>query len=241
MRTRYLNPAWIDKMLKEGYAGARMVMQVTDNLFGWQVTVPEAVDGAKWQEMYETYVADRNNLDIKNRFRAAGNLRAYQGMVDRMIVAVNKGYWKADAEVVANLNAVNDSVMREAGVACDSGSCSSDEVASFAKLLDDRAALVAGRMPAPNVAAMVARGKAEPGAAGQAPPAPAPGAPQSGGAAVDPRPVVRGQQITDVTRPAAVPKALDQPWLPVALALGLVLVGFFIGGIGGGPLRRATE
>ena len=43
MRTRYTNPEWVKAMLKEGYAGARFVMKVTEHLWGWQVTVPEAV------------------------------------------------------------------------------------------------------------------------------------------------------------------------------------------------------
>jgi cobaltochelatase CobN len=38
---RYLNPAWIKAMMKEGYAGARMIDKVTEHLWGWQVTVPE--------------------------------------------------------------------------------------------------------------------------------------------------------------------------------------------------------
>ena len=79
MRARYLNPKWIEAMLKEGYAGARMIRQVTDNLWGWQVTVPDAVGEAKWQEMFETYVQDRHALGIREKFKAAENLAAYQG------------------------------------------------------------------------------------------------------------------------------------------------------------------
>ncbi|MBL8532950.1 MAG: cobaltochelatase subunit CobN, partial [Betaproteobacteria bacterium] len=78
MRARYLNPKWIDAIMAEGYAGAKLVNQVVEHLYGWQVTVPEAVDGAKWQEMYETWVADRHNLNIKQKFRDAKNLLAYQ-------------------------------------------------------------------------------------------------------------------------------------------------------------------
>ena len=47
MRSRYLNPAWIKTMMKEGYAGARFIDKVVEHLWGWQVTVPEAVDAAK--------------------------------------------------------------------------------------------------------------------------------------------------------------------------------------------------
>ena len=106
MRARYLNPKWIEAMLKEGYAGARMIRQVTDNLWGWQVTVPDAVGDAKWQEMFETYVQDRHALGIREKFKAAENLAAYQAMVDRMLTVIEKGYWKASPETIARLKKV---------------------------------------------------------------------------------------------------------------------------------------
>jgi cobaltochelatase CobN len=139
MRTRYLNPTWIKAMLAEGYAGARFVRQVTDNLWGWQVTVPDAVDAAKWQEMFEVYVQDKHSLGIAQKFREAKNMLAYQAMVDRMLVAVNKGYWKADAATVAALERANLSAIKEAGVACDVDTCSSEKIIQLAQQQDRQA------------------------------------------------------------------------------------------------------
>ena len=144
MRSRYLNPKWIDAMLKEGYAGARFVHQVVDNLWGWQVTSPEIVDAAKWQAFFETYVQDKHRLDLRRRFREAKNLLAYQALVDRMLVAVNKGYWAAPPEVVAELERVNREVMAEAGVACRRDSCSSEAIWREAQA-HDRARMAASR------------------------------------------------------------------------------------------------
>jgi len=151
MRTRYTNPEWVKGMMKEGYAGARFVKTVADNLWGWQVTVPEAVDGAKWNEMYETYVKDRNNLGVRQMFRDAQNMLAYQAVVDKMLVAINKGYWKADPEVKADLERVNREVIAEAGVSCDETTCSSSEVTELAKAEDRQAMAEAKAMPAPNL------------------------------------------------------------------------------------------
>ena len=106
MRARYLNPKWIEAMLNEGYSGARMIRQVTDNLWGWQVTVPDAVGDAKWQEMFETYVQDRHALGIREKFKAAENLAAYKAMVDRMLTVIEKGYWQASPETIARLKQV---------------------------------------------------------------------------------------------------------------------------------------
>jgi cobaltochelatase CobN len=129
MRSRYLNPEWIKAMMKEGYAGARFVNMMVENLWGWQVTVPEVVDAAKWQEVYETYVEDKHKLDIKDKFRQANNLLAYQAMVDRMLVAVKKGYWKADAKVIERLEKENAELIKEVGVACTADSCSDPKLA----------------------------------------------------------------------------------------------------------------
>jgi len=131
MRSRYLNPEWIKSMMKEGYSGARFVNMVVENLWGWQVTVPEVIDGAKWQEMYETYVEDKNHLDIKDKFREANNLLAYQAMVDRMLVAVKKGYWKANKKTVQRLEKENAEMIKEVGVACTADSCSDAKLAQM--------------------------------------------------------------------------------------------------------------
>ncbi|NOV30538.1 cobaltochelatase subunit CobN [Methylomonas sp. ZR1] len=136
MQSRYLNPKWIESMLKEGYAGARFINMVAENLWGWQVTVPEAVGAEKWQAMYETYVEDKYQLDIQKKFEQADNLLAYQAMVDRMLVAVNKGYWKADPAVKAKLEQVNKEVIAKAGVACNKDTCSSPEITKLAEQQD---------------------------------------------------------------------------------------------------------
>lgn len=145
MRSRYLNPEWIKAMLKEGYAGARFVNMVVENLWGWQVTVPEVVDAAKWQEIYETYVEDKHHLEVKEKFREAKNMLAYQAMVDRMLVAVKKGYWKAAPDVVKRLEQENQQAIKEAGVACTRDTCSDP------KLADQQAA--PGQQSTPNQAA----------------------------------------------------------------------------------------
>lgn len=103
LRARYLNPKWIQSMMEEGYAGARMIRQVTDNLWGWQVTVPEALDAAKWQEIFEVYVRDRHHLGIREKFQAAENLAAYKMIVERMLTVIEKRYWQPSQETLDQL------------------------------------------------------------------------------------------------------------------------------------------
>jgi len=128
MRARYLNPKWIGKMLDEGYAGSRFIAQTVDYLWGWDVTTPDVVDDGKWQQMYETYILDKHGLKIEARFRGNDNLKALQAMADRMLTAINKGYWDADSETRRRLAETNRRLIAETGRACDALSCSSDEV-----------------------------------------------------------------------------------------------------------------
>jgi len=124
LQSRYLNPRWADSMLKEGYAGARFINRTVEHLWAWQVTVPEVVDGTKWQRMYDTYVADRHGLRVRERFAESGNLRAFQSITDRMLTAIERGYWTPPDEIRQRLEKENLRAMSEAGVACDVRSCS---------------------------------------------------------------------------------------------------------------------
>jgi len=132
MRSRYLNPEWIKAMMKEGYAGARFVDKVTEHLWGWQVTVPEAVDAAKWQEMHETWVVDRNGLGIKDMFRTSKNMWAYQSVVARMLETVRKQYWKPDQQVVEKLAEEYARTVQEVGLACCDHTCNNPQLTEFA-------------------------------------------------------------------------------------------------------------
>jgi len=109
---------------------------VVEHLWGWQVTAPEVVDAAKWQEMYETYVVDRYGLNIKELFRKANNLWAYQSVVARMLETVRKGYWKPEKEVVEHLAKEYAETAIEVGLACCDHTCNNPFLTEFtAKVL----------------------------------------------------------------------------------------------------------
>jgi cobaltochelatase CobN len=118
-------------MMKEGYAGARFIDKTVEHLWGWQVTVPEAVDAAKWKEMYETYVLDRNGLNIKELFRKSKNMWAYQSIVARMLETVRKDYWKPDKKVIETLAKEYAESVKEIGLACCDHTCNNPLLTKF--------------------------------------------------------------------------------------------------------------
>jgi len=98
MRSRYLNPKWVEGMKKEDYAGAREMSSFVEYMWGWQVTVPSTIDKAKWDQTYEVYVEDKYGLELKEFFKGV-NPWAHQSITARMLEAIRKDYFKADDEV----------------------------------------------------------------------------------------------------------------------------------------------
>ncbi|MBU1170949.1 MAG: cobaltochelatase subunit CobN [Proteobacteria bacterium] len=122
LRTRYLNPQWIEGMKKDNYAGAREMAQFTENLWGWQVTVKDAVDDAKWRQVYEVYVEDKYGQDLKEFFNE-NNPWAYQSITARMLETARKGYWKADEATLQKLAVEYAVNVVEKKVACSHHTC----------------------------------------------------------------------------------------------------------------------
>lgn len=131
MKTRYLNPAWINEMLDEGYAGARLVNNVVANLWGWQVTVPGAIDENKWQQLFDTYVEDKFQLGIKEKFRKANNMYAYQVALSRMLEVVRKNYWHPGEAATSKLMKEYLQTVQETGLSCNENVCDNPALTGF--------------------------------------------------------------------------------------------------------------
>lgn len=132
MRSRYLNPKWIDGMKKEGYAGAREMDKYVEYLWGWQVTVPKVVDSAKWEQTYEVYVKDKYQMGLKHFF-VKNNPWAYQSLTARMLEVARKGYWKPkDIKTLQTLAREYVSNTAEYGVACCEHTCNNPAFNQYA-------------------------------------------------------------------------------------------------------------
>lgn len=97
MRARYLNPQWISAMKAEGYAGTLEVLNVTNNLFGWQVLDASTVRDDQWQALFDTYIHDTRDLGTREWFEQH-NPTAQAQILERMAEAIRKGYWDASKD-----------------------------------------------------------------------------------------------------------------------------------------------
>ncbi|MFL9812659.1 cobaltochelatase subunit CobN [Stutzerimonas sp. VN223-3] len=97
LRSRYLNPQWIGAMQQEGYAGTLEVLNVANNLWGWQAADQSMVRADQWQALHDTFVMDQRELGI-NQWFEAHNPTAQAQLIERMAEAIRKGYWDASNE-----------------------------------------------------------------------------------------------------------------------------------------------
>jgi cobaltochelatase CobN len=129
-RNRSTNPLWIQGMMKEGYAGAHEMRAHLENLWGWQVTVPESVGEEKWAETYETYVLDKNGLGLETWFEK-NSPNARQDMVARLLETVRKGRWSPSPEARANLATEYIKSAKAHGFSCSAFICENPALAQY--------------------------------------------------------------------------------------------------------------
>ncbi|MFN3531363.1 MAG: cobaltochelatase subunit CobN [Candidatus Brocadia sp.] len=122
LRSRYWNPKWIEGMKKEGFEGANKMSEFVENMWGWQVTVPETIDAARWEQTFEVYIEDKYKMDLKEFFNKK-NPYAYQALTARMLEAVRKGYWQPVENIKQTLVKEYAETVAVHGAACCEHTC----------------------------------------------------------------------------------------------------------------------
>ena len=93
VRTRVLNPKWIDGMLEHGFHGAQKIADRVEILLGLSATTGQ-VDTKIWGDVAKRFIFDEN---MKKRLIDA-NKWAVMDILKRLLEAQRRGYWKADDE-----------------------------------------------------------------------------------------------------------------------------------------------
>lgn len=129
-RTTILNPTFIKERMKGGAGDASAIADVVRNTYGWNVMKPKAIDNELWNDIYGTYVEDKNNLGVKDYFKSA-NPAAIQEMTAVMLETIRKGMWKASAEQTARLAELHTEMVNEFGAACSGFVCDNAKLRDF--------------------------------------------------------------------------------------------------------------
>lgn len=107
MRSTYLNPKWVERMMKEGYAGAAELNSILEDLLAADILTGEVPDGI-FQAVYDMYIGDVYGLGMDKWFETE-NVHAQQSIYRRFLDATRvtdadgNPYWDASAEIIENL------------------------------------------------------------------------------------------------------------------------------------------
>ncbi|WP_198314935.1 cobaltochelatase subunit CobN [Chitinophaga sp. MD30] len=132
LRSRYLNPKWMKAMMEHGYDGARYMEAFTENMMLWDVTTPDMVKDEDWNEVYDVYVKDREQLGLDKYFEKH-NPFAQQALLATMLEATEKGYWQASEEQLRTMATTLTNTVNAKGPACNSAVCNAPGLTRYIK------------------------------------------------------------------------------------------------------------
>ena len=98
VRTKLLNPQWIEGMKRHGYKGAGDISKRVGRVYGWEATTQE-VDDWIFDDIAKTFVLDKENRE----FFEEHNPWALEEVGRRLLEAESRGLWEADPEVLEQL------------------------------------------------------------------------------------------------------------------------------------------
>ncbi|MCD6266200.1 MAG: cobaltochelatase subunit CobN, partial [Deltaproteobacteria bacterium] len=98
VRTKLLNPKWIEGMKRHGYKGAGDISKRVGRVYGWEATTRE-VDDWIFNDIARAFVLDEEN----RKFFEENNPWALEEIGRRLLEAESRGLWQADPQVLEGL------------------------------------------------------------------------------------------------------------------------------------------
>lgn len=98
LRSRLINPKWIAGMKRHGYKGAGDISHVMDIVLGWDATA-EVIDDWMYEKIARAYALDPEMQEWMKDV----NPFALQNILDKLLEAIGRGMWKADADMEEQL------------------------------------------------------------------------------------------------------------------------------------------
>ena len=129
-RTTILNPTYIKEKMRGGAGDASAIADVVRNTYGWNVMKADVIDNELWNDIYDTYVKDTNNLGTKEYFTSV-NPAALEEITAVMLETVRKGMWSASDEQVAELARLHTEVVNRHEPSCSGFVCNNPKLREF--------------------------------------------------------------------------------------------------------------
>ena len=93
MRSRVLNPKWVDGLKEHGYRGAMELSKLTEYMLGWSAT-SENIEPWMYEEVTRRFLLDEEN----RRWVEENNPYALRAMLDDLLEAIDRDLWDAPQE-----------------------------------------------------------------------------------------------------------------------------------------------
>jgi cobaltochelatase CobN len=124
------NPAYIKEMQKGSASAAEKMAENFRNTYGWNVMKPDAIKDAVWDEMYDTYVDDKYDLQVQAFFEDQ-NPYALQEMTAVMMETARKGMWAASPEQVQAMARLHAELIEKYDAGCSGFVCDNTKLRDF--------------------------------------------------------------------------------------------------------------
>jgi cobaltochelatase CobN len=98
MRSRVLNPKWLDGLKRHGYKGAMELSKLTEYILGWGAT-SDSIEPWMYEEVSKTFILDQETRDWVNE----NNPYAMKEMIEDMLEAIERNLWDAPKEMKEKL------------------------------------------------------------------------------------------------------------------------------------------
>ena len=98
VRTKLLNPKWIDGMKEHGYKGASDIMKRVSRVYGWEAATQE-VDDSIFDDIADTFVNDK----VMREFFEENNPYALEEISRRLLEAESRGLWQPNQKTIDDL------------------------------------------------------------------------------------------------------------------------------------------
>lgn len=102
IRTKILNPEWIEGMKRHGYKGAGDMAKRITNVYGWDATTG-AVDDWVFDELAKTYVLD----EVMRHWFEENNPWAMEEINRRLLEAVQRDLWQPEPDMLDSLKEIH--------------------------------------------------------------------------------------------------------------------------------------
>ena len=129
-RATLLNPVFIRERMKGGATTAERFGEMFRNVFGWTVTRPSALTEGIYDDLYDTYIADVNDLGIRDYFDRE-NPAAFQEMTATMLESARKGYWQPSDEQLRNVAEAHADMTEKHGAPCTEFVCGNEKLQKY--------------------------------------------------------------------------------------------------------------